>query len=238
MPHSGGKLEWITRKYFQCPAQLPSKADSGCYYSISLRENLTFLWMWELDYKESSALKNWCFWTVVLEKTLESPLDCKEIQKSILKEISPEYSWKDWCWSWSSNTMATWCKELIHLKRCWCWERLKVGGEGDNRRWDVGWHHRLNGHEFEQTLGGGEGQGRLVCCSPRSHKESGTTEQLNNNKWPCHSFKDCALPLPSCFIRSFLTSLGLSIGLRQVPRPLDWKHAPSSRHTIPAAQIC
>ena len=80
MPHSGGKLEWITRKYFQCPAQLPSKADSGCYYSISLRENLTFLWMWELDYKESSALKNWCFWTVVLEKTLESPLDCKEIQ--------------------------------------------------------------------------------------------------------------------------------------------------------------
>ena len=85
----------------------------------------------------------------------------------------------------------------------------------------VGWHHQLNGREFEQTLGGGEGQGRLVCCSPRSHKESDTTEQLNNKKWPCHSFKDCALPLPSSFIRSFLTSLGLSIGLRQVPRPLD-----------------
>ena len=56
----------------------------------------------------------------------------------ILKEISPEYSWKDWCWSWSSNTLATWCEELTHWKRSWCWERLKAGGEGDDRRWD-GW---------------------------------------------------------------------------------------------------
>ena len=46
--------------------------------------------------------------------------------------------WKDWCWRWNSNTLATWCKELIHLKRPWCWERLKAGGEGDDRRWD-GW---------------------------------------------------------------------------------------------------
>ena len=94
------------------------------------------VWMWELDYKESWAQKNWCFGTVVLEKTLESPLDCKEIQ-SILKEISPVH-WKDWCWSWNSNILAPWCKELTHLKRPWCWERLKAGGEGDHRRWD-GW---------------------------------------------------------------------------------------------------
>ena len=46
--------------------------------------------------------------------------------------------WKDWCWSWNPNTLATWCEELTHLKRTWCWERLKVGGEGDDRRWD-GW---------------------------------------------------------------------------------------------------
>ena len=46
--------------------------------------------------------------------------------------------WKDWCWSWNSSTLSTWCKELTHLKRPWCWERLKAGGEGDNRRWD-GW---------------------------------------------------------------------------------------------------
>ena len=74
--------------------------------------------MWELEYKESWALKNWGFWTVVLEKTLESPLDCKEIKpvnprkKSVLN-----IHWKDWCWSWNSNTLATWCEELTHLKR-------------------------------------------------------------------------------------------------------------------------
>ena len=80
------------------------------------------VWMWELDYKESGAPKNWCFWTVVLEKTLESPLDCKEIQpvqpkgnQSNLKEMNVH--WKGWCWSWNSNTLATWCEELTHLKR-------------------------------------------------------------------------------------------------------------------------
>ena len=97
------------------------------------------VWMWYLDYKESWAQKNWCFWTMVLEKTPESPLDCKEIQPVHPKEISPEYSLeKDWCWSWNSNTLVIWCKELTYLKRPWCWERLKVGGEGDNRGW-VGW---------------------------------------------------------------------------------------------------
>ena len=84
-------------------------------------------------------LKNWCFWIVVLEKTLECPLDCRKISKqSILKEISPEYSLEDWCWSWNSNTLATWCEELTHCRRPWCWERLKAGGEGDNRGRD-GW---------------------------------------------------------------------------------------------------
>ena len=85
--------------------------------------------MWEMDYKEGWALKNWCFPTVVLEKTLESPLDCKEIQQSILKEISPEYQY------WSSSTLATCCKEPTHWKRPWFWERLKAG-ERDNRGWD------------------------------------------------------------------------------------------------------
>ena len=97
------------------------------------------VWMWELDYKESWAQKNWCFWTVLLEKTLESPLDCKEIQ--------PVHPKGDQSWvfigrtdarSWNSNTLATWCEELTHLKRPWCWERLRAGGEGDDRGWD-GW---------------------------------------------------------------------------------------------------
>ena len=95
--------------------------------------------MWELDYKESWALRNWCFWTVVLEKTLESPLDCKEIQPVYPKGKSVlNIHWKDWCWSWISNTLATWCEELTNLKRPWCWERLRAGGEGNDRGWN-GW---------------------------------------------------------------------------------------------------
>ena len=101
----------------------------------------THVWMWELDYKESWAQTNWCFWTVVLEKTLESPLDSKGFQPVHPKGNQPwvfivHVHWKDWCWSWNSNILATWCEELIHLKRPWCWERLKAGGEGDNRGWD------------------------------------------------------------------------------------------------------
>ena len=78
-------------------------------------------------YKEGWVLKNWCFQTEVLEKTLQSPLDSKYSE-------SLNIHWKDWCWSWSSNTLATWCKGLTHWKRLWCWERLKAGGERDDRR--------------------------------------------------------------------------------------------------------
>ena len=96
--------------------------------------------MWELDHKENRAPKNWCLWTVVLEKTLESPLDCKEILKSILKsilkEISPKYSSEGLMLKLKLHTLATWYEEVTHLKRPWCCERLKAGGEGDNRGWD------------------------------------------------------------------------------------------------------
>ena len=95
--------------------------------------------MWVLDYKESWAPKNWCFWTVVLEKTLESPLDYREIQpvhskrnQSLIFIGRPDF------WSWNSNSLATWCKELTYLKRPWYWERLKAGGERCDRGWD-GW---------------------------------------------------------------------------------------------------
>ena len=104
-----------------------NKGPSSESYGLSS----SHVWLWELDYKESWMSKNWC-----LEKTLESPLDSKEIQlvrKSILN-----IHWKIWCWSWNSNTLATWCEELTHLKRPWCWEWLKVGGEGDKKGWD-GW---------------------------------------------------------------------------------------------------
>ena len=97
------------------------------------------VWMWVLDYKESWALKNWCFWTMVLEKTLESPLDCKEIQ--------PVHPKGDQSWvfigrtdaeAWNSNTLATWCEELTHWKIPWCWERLREGGQEADRGWH-GW---------------------------------------------------------------------------------------------------
>ena len=95
--------------------------------------------MWELDYKESWAPKNWCFWTVVLEETLLESLGLQGDQTTqSLKKSLLRVHWKDWCWSWNSNTLATWWEELTHWKRPWCWERLKVEGEGDDRGWD-GW---------------------------------------------------------------------------------------------------
>ena len=93
--------------------------------------------MWKLDHKESWAVKNWCFWTMVLEKTLESPLDCKEIQPVHPKGNQP--------WTFIGRTDAEaetpilWppdAKNKLIRKRPWCWERLKAGGEGDDRGWD------------------------------------------------------------------------------------------------------
>ena len=92
------------------------------------------VWMWELDYKENWTPKNWCFWTVVLEKTLESPLESKEI-----KSVNPK---GNQAWIFIERTDAeapilSWCEEPIHWKRPWCWERLRAREEG-NRGWD-GW---------------------------------------------------------------------------------------------------
>ena len=87
----------------------------------------------ELDCKESWALKNWCFWTVVLEKTLENPLTARRSDQSILKEISPEYSLEGLMLKLKLQYLATWCQELSHLKRPWCWKRLNSGREGDYR---------------------------------------------------------------------------------------------------------
>ena len=103
--------------------------------------------------------KTWCW-----RRLLRVPWMARRSNQSILIFIVLNIHWKNWCWSWNSNTLATGCEELTHYKRPWCWERLKVGGEGDNRVWD-GWHHRLDGHEFEQASGVGGGQGSLACCN-------------------------------------------------------------------------
>ena len=138
--------------------------------------------VWELDHKESWASENWCFWTVVLEKTfffffLRVPWMARSSNQSILKEISPEYTLEGL---------------MLKLKRqyfghlMWFigkdpdagkgWRQEEKGTREDEM---VGWHHRLDGHEFEQAPGVGDGQGSLVCCSPRGQKESDTDEWLN-----------------------------------------------------------
>ena len=82
------------------------------------------------EHWQSDAFEPWCW-----RRLLRVPWTAKRSNQSILKEISPG-CWKDWCWSWNSDTLATWCEELPHLKRPWCWERLKVVGEGGDRGWD------------------------------------------------------------------------------------------------------
>ena len=126
--------------------------------------------MWELDHKEGWALKNWHFWTVVLEKTLESPLDSKEI-----KSVNPKgIHWKGW--SWSANTLATWCEELTRWKRPWCWERLRAGGEGEDRGWD-GWMASLTQWTWVWVSPGRWWwTGRPGVQQPWGHKGSDMTE--------------------------------------------------------------
>ena len=136
--------------------------------------------MWELDCEESWAPKNWCFWTVVLEKTLESLLDCKEIQ--------PVHPKGDQSWVFYGRTDAKAETPVFwppHVKS-WLigkdsdagrdWGQEKKGMTEDEM---AGWHHQLDGREFEWTAGDGDGQGGLACCNSWGHKESDTTEQLN-----------------------------------------------------------
>ena len=96
------------------------------------------VWMWELDCEESWALKNWCFWTVVLEKTLEIPCTARRSSQSILKEISPEYSLEGLMLKLKLQYFGHLMGRTDSLERSWSWERLKAGGEGDDRGWD-GW---------------------------------------------------------------------------------------------------
>ena len=105
-------------------------------YSQSYGFSSSYVWIWELDHKESWVPKNWCFWIVVLERLLKVPWTARRSNQSILKENSPEYSLEGLMLKLKLHTLATWCKELTHWKRPWCWERLKVGEEGDDRGWD------------------------------------------------------------------------------------------------------
>ena len=119
-----------------------------------------YVWMWELDCEESWALKSWCFWTVVLEKTLSSPFNWRRSNQSILKEISPGCSLEGMMLKLKLQYFGHLMQrvnslEKTHAGRDW--------GQEEKGTTDGWWHHRLDGHEFEWTLGVGDGQGSLAC---------------------------------------------------------------------------
>ena len=138
--------------------------------------------IWELDHKEDWVLKNWCFITVVLEKTLESPLDSKEI-----KPINPK---GNQFWIFTERTDAEVETPMLWPPEVKNWLIRKDPGAGKDWGQEekgaaedemVGWHYWLSKHEFAQTPGDSEGQGSLTCCSSWRCKESDMTERLNNN---------------------------------------------------------
>ena len=152
--------------------------------------------MWELDYKESWAPKNWCFWTVVLEKTLEIPLDSKEIQ--------PVHPKRNQSWIFIGRTDVEAETPIIWPPDVKSWLIGKDPDAGKDRRLEekgmtedeiVGWHHKLNGHEFEQAPGDGEGQGSLAVLQSMGSQRVGhdwATEQqqgLGGDPKFCPDFK-------------------------------------------------
>ena len=139
--------------------------------------------MWELDYKGSWAPKNWCFWTVVLEKALEGLLDSKEIQP-----VHPK-GYQSWIFIGRTDAEAEtpifgylmWRDDLFEKTDAGKdWGQEEKGMTEDEM---VGWYHRINGHKFPWTPGDGDGQGSLECCSPLGHKDLNTTEQWTELNW-------------------------------------------------------
>ena len=148
-------------------------------YSQSCIFSSSCVWMWQLDHKEGWVSNNRCFWIVVLEQTLESPLNCKDIKPVNSKGNQPwifigrTHAEAEPPILWLPNTKI-W-KESFYWKISWSWERLRAKGEAGDRGWD-GWmahvHGWLKGHEFEQILGDCEGRGSLTCLSPRGQQRA------------------------------------------------------------------
>ena len=167
---------------------------------------------WDLDHKENWEPKNWCFWTVVLEKTLESPLGSKEIKLVIPKGNQP--------WIFIGRTNAEVEAPVLwppNAKSQLIGKDTDAGKDwvqkGHQRmRW-VGWHHQLSGHEFEQTPGDSEGQGSLACCSPWGHKESDISEWVNDNSSGYSEYQPQSWNGPACHRKHAATAAWFRGGL-------------------------
>ena len=183
--HVLGTSQWFKKQSYY----FADKGLSSWSYSFSS----SHIQVWELGHKEGWTLENWCFWTVVLEKTLESHLDCKEIKPVNPKEIQP------WIFIGRPDVEAEAPIFWPPVVKNWLFGKNPDAGKdwrqkekGITEGEMVGWHHWLNGYEFEQALGNGEGQGNLACCSLWGLKKLDTSELLNNNRW----YK-CALKMES-----------------------------------------
>ena len=152
--------------------------------------------MWELDHKEGWALKNWCFWSVVLKKTLVSPLDSKEIKSVNFKGNQS--------WIFIGRTDVEAETPILWPPDAKSWLIGKDPDAGKDWRWEkgmtedemVGWHCRLDGHEFECTPGVDEGQGGLACCDSWGHNESESRSVVSDSLRP-HESKHTRPPRPS-----------------------------------------
>ena len=126
------------------------------------------------EHQRIDAFELWCW-----RRLLSVPWTARRSNQSIPKEISPEYSLEGLMLKLKLQHFGPWFEELTHWRRPWCWERLKAEAEGDDRGWDGSVVSPLNGHEFEQALAVGDGQGSLVCCSPWGLKQLDVTERLS-----------------------------------------------------------
>ena len=130
------------------------------------------------EHWRTDAFELWC-----CRRLLRVPWTSRRSNQFILKKSVLNIHWKEWYWSGNSNTLATCCEELTHLKRPWCWERLKLGGEGDDRGWGSRMASLTQWTWVWVNSGSWWWTGRPACCSPWCRKELDTTEQLNWTDW-------------------------------------------------------
>ena len=152
---------------------------------LSNHSHMVDIWCesWIIKKAEQQSIDAFELWG--WRRLLRVPWTARRSNQSILKEISPEYTLEELMLKLKFQYFSHLMQRANLLAKTWCRGRLKAGGGGMTEDEMVGCHHWLNGHEFEQASGDGEGQGSLVCCSPWGRKESDTTEQLNNN---CHIY--------------------------------------------------